>query len=145
MPKVIVLNNYPLDSVWDEVNRREKPDHHLYGINYFCKREFEVEVIPFEGSPFWRKISRFTNTVSTLLPLGNLDQQWSAFEILNQADIIYAPCQTQTHFLSYLRALGLLRVPIVCLAHHPLYRGRLSQLRFPSIKLMVKGTDSFPV
>jgi hypothetical protein len=32
MPKsvrLLVLNNYPLDAVWEEVRRGVKPDHHL--------------------------------------------------------------------------------------------------------------------
>lgn len=27
--RVLVLNNYALDAVWEEVNRGEKPDHQL--------------------------------------------------------------------------------------------------------------------
>lgn len=144
MPTVFVLNNYPFEEVWGEVTRGEKPDHHLYGINYFHQRGFNVKIIPFKGSPFVQAVGRLSSKTVNLLPLGDLDRQWSTLKILQQADLIYAPCQTQTHFLSYLRALGLLRVPIVCIAHHPLFRGRLAQIRSPSIGLMVRGTDAFP-
>jgi hypothetical protein len=79
------------------------------------------------------------------VPLGDLDQQWSALRQLNEFDLIYAPSQTQTQLLSYLRGCGLLKVPIVCLAHHPLERGRLARLRKPFTKLSIKGTDAFPL
>jgi len=144
MPCIFVLNNYPLEDVWDEVQRKEKPDHHLYGINYFCQRGFEVEIIPFKGSQVIQKLNNLYKKSQFLIPLGDVEQQWSLISKLNQADLIYAPCQTQTYLLSYLRALGLIKVPIVCLAHHPLDWGKLVRFREPFIKLFVKGTDAFP-
>lgn len=145
MARVVVLNNYPLETVWEEVRQGDKPDHHLYGINHFHQQGFEVELVPFETkSSLAKMLSRLADKTSKILPLGDLNQQWSALQVLDRADLIYAPCQTQTHLLSYLRAIGLLRTPIVCLAHHPLNRGRLASLRLPSTQLMVKGIDAFP-
>ncbi|WP_375495468.1 hypothetical protein [uncultured Nostoc sp.] len=142
MYRVIVLNNYPFEEVWGEVERREKPDHHLYGINYFYQRGYEVEIVPFKSSPFLQFINQYKRKIP--IPVGDIDQQWSTLRFLNHADIIYAPCQTQTYLLNYLRALGLIKIPIVSLAHHPLARGRLSWLRSPLIKLWVRGNDAFP-
>ena len=144
MPSGFVLNNYPFQEVWKEVKCREKPDHHLYGINHFYLRGFKVEIVPFENSRFLQNINNLVRNGCFPIPFGDLDQQWSFLQHLNKADIIYAPCQTQTHLLSYLRALGLLKVPIVSLAHHPFTRGRLAWLREPFIKLFIKGTDAFP-
>jgi len=144
MPRVFILNNYPFEEVWEEVRRKEKPDHHLYGINHFERRGFEVEIIPFKSSNLFQNLNNFYKKSRLFIPVGDIDQQWSCLSRLKKADIIYAPCQTQTHFLSYLRALGLIKVPIVCLAHHPLNLGRLSWFREPFIKLFVKGTDAFP-
>jgi hypothetical protein len=144
MPRVFVLNNYSFEEVWEEVHRREKPDHHLYGINHFEQRKFEVEIIPFKSLEFLQNLNNIYRKSPFFIPVGDIDQQWSCLSRLKKADIIYAPCQTQTHFLSYLRALGLIKVPIVCLAHHPLNRGRLARFREPFIKLFVKGTDAFP-
>ena len=45
MPQILVLNNYPLNDVWGEVQRKDKPDHHLYGINHFYRRGYEFEII----------------------------------------------------------------------------------------------------
>jgi glycosyltransferase involved in cell wall biosynthesis len=144
MPRVLVLNNYSLERVWGEVRRGEKPDHHLFGLNYFHERGYDVQLVPFDQSPFWLKLDRLAAKARLLPFLGCLDQQSSAWRGLNECDLIYSPCQTQTHLLSYLRAVGLVRVPIVCLAHHPLVGGRLSQLRTLAWKLSIKGTDAFP-
>jgi len=131
MPRVLVLNNYPLDVVCEEVKRGEKPNHHLYGINYFHKRGYEIEIIPFKSSPVLQKIDIFFKKCYFPIPLGDFDQQSLVMKLLKKADLIYAPCQAQTDLLSYLRALGIIKVPIVCLAHHPPVRGRLVWLRRP--------------
>lgn len=144
MAQVLVLNNYSLEEVWDKVQKQEQPDHHLFGINYFHIRGYEAKVIPFNRSKLLKRASNFFYKSHFPLQMGDLDQQYSTLRCLNSADLIYAPCQTQTPILSCLRALGLIRVPIVCLAHHPLNRGRLSPIRAPFVKLVVEGTDAFP-
>lgn len=144
MPRVAIFNNYPLEEVWQEVNDREKPDHHLYGINHFHRRGYEVEIIPFTQSFLLKHINKFLTNIHLPILLGDLDQQWSYLRHLESGDLIYAPCQTQTSLLSYMRALGLLKAPIVCLAHHPLNRGRLAWFRAPFTKWLLNGTDAFP-
>ena len=144
MPRVLVLNNYSFEEVWGEVKRQEKPNHHLYGINYFHRRGYEVEIIPFKSSRLLQSINSLVSKIRLPMPVGDLDQQWSILQFLNKADLIYSPCQTQTHVLSYLRVLGLLKVPVVCLAHHPLNGGRVAWLREPFINWWIEGTDAFP-
>lgn len=144
MPKVLVLNNYPFEDVWEEVRRAEKPDHHLYGINYFHRRNYEVELVPFRSSSFLNFIDEILKKIPSLFSLGSLDQQWSCLKQINQADLIYSPCQTQTQLLNYLHALGVIKIPIVCIAHHPLDRGgRLDKFRAPIFYFQIKGTDQF--
>lgn len=143
MKRVLVLNNYSFEDTWREVLRGEKPDHHLYGINHFQEQGYEVELVPFVHSKLLQSISDFSKK-TVPVPLGNLDQEWSTIKRLPKADIVYAPCQTESHLLSYLRAIGIIRKPIVCIAHHPLNRGRLSHFRSPFVKLCVNGTDAFP-
>jgi glycosyltransferase involved in cell wall biosynthesis len=144
MARILVLNNYPLEEVWDEVLKKDKPDHHLFGINHLRDRGFDVEIIPFERSQILQRISRLIRWSRFPVPVGDLDQQWQVIRDLNEADLIYSPCQTQTYLLNYLRASGMIKVPIVCLAHHPLNRGRLAHIRAPFIKLLINGTDAFP-
>lgn len=143
MTRVLVLNNYSLEEVWKEVQRGEKPDHHLFGLNYFQARGFEVKFIPFKNSQLLQGINNLIKQSRFPVPLGDLDQQWSTFRLMNEADLIYCPCQTQTSLLNYFRALGLIKIPIICVAHHPLNRGRLARLRAPFIKLLVNGVDAF--
>ncbi len=144
MRRILVLNNYPLETVWNEVQRKEKPDHHLFGINYFQQQGYEVKILPFQNLQFLKTINKIFTKSRFPVPVGDLNQQWSALRCLNKADLIYTPCQTQSYILSYLRALGLVKKPIVCLAHHPLNIGRLAWFREPFLKLLLKGTDAFP-
>lgn len=143
MPRVLVVNNYPLAGVWQEVKDGQTPDQYLYGINYFHQRNYQVELIDFAHDPFLAKIQNTYARLRLPLPIGDLEQQ-SRVLASRDADLIYAPCQTQTYLLSYMRALGLLRTPIVCVAHQPLNVGLLAAVREPFVRLTVNGYDAFP-
>jgi glycosyltransferase involved in cell wall biosynthesis len=142
MPRLLVLNNYSFQRVLDEVRRGDKPAHHLYGIDLFPKLGFEVDDIPLSetGRPFSSVVTRLRGLFP---PLGDLRQQGAAAIRFGRGNLIYAPCQTQTQLLSYLRAIGLVRLPIVTLAHHPIFRSRWKWKR-PFLKLQLRGTDAFP-
>ena len=144
MPRVLVLNNYSFERVWDDVRHGLKPDHHLYGLNYFAERGYQVELVPFRRSRRATPLQKISRRLPTLVPMGDLEQQRQALRLLRRGDLIYAPCQSQTRFLCYLRALGFLRAPIINVAHHPLQRGRLQKLRDPFDKLFVRGSAAFP-
>ncbi len=144
MVRVLVLNNYPLEPVWEQIRAGLKPDHHLFGINYFGDLGFDVEIVPFNYSEHLRKIQRWLGRALFAIPLGALDRQYWVWRHLNAADLIYAPCGSETNLLTYLRATGLLHIPIVSLQHHPLNQGRLHWLREPWFRAHVKGTDSMP-
>jgi hypothetical protein len=144
MAKVLVLNNYPLDQVWAEVKAGQKPDHHLYGLNYFKQMGYEIELAPFDASIKGEQFRGFMAKAPLVIPLGDMEQQRYCLTNFNKYDLVWAPCQTQTAFLSYLRACGLFKTPIVSLAHHPILSGRLANVRRPFVKLMLQGTDSFP-
>lgn len=143
MPRVLVVNNYPLQGVWEEVKNGQTPDQYLYGINHFNKRNYEVELVDHLGDPFLDSFQRTYSQLKLPVPIGDLDQQASVLAKSN-ADLIYAPCQTQTYLLSYMRALGLLKIPMVCVAHQPINPGRLSFVREPFIRLMLQGVDAYP-
>ena len=144
MPRILVLNNYSFERVWNEVKSGLKPDHHLYGINHFAAHGYDVELVPFGPSRRLERLSALSRRVSSLVPLGDFDQQMATLRRLRPGDLIYAPCQTQTQLLCYARAAGLLRAPIVNVAHHPLSGGRLQALRQPFDSLFVRGSDAFP-
>jgi glycosyltransferase involved in cell wall biosynthesis len=144
MPVVAVLNNYPFEQVWQEVQDNDKPDHHLYGINYFHQRNYQVEVIPFTQFLLLKHLNNLTATMRIAPLVGDLDQQWATLQCLNEFDLIYSPCQTQTQILGYLRSLNLIQVPIVAIAHHPINRGKFRRVRSPLHKLAISGYDAFP-
>jgi hypothetical protein len=144
MPRLLVLNNYPLDTLLAEAGRRETPDHLLFGMNFFAEAGWKSSLLPVDALGGWRRLNRVLQRVKFPVPLGDLQQQRDAWRHLNECDLIFAACQTQTQALSYLRAVGLVRPPIVCLAHHPLDRGRLARLRAPFLRWQLAGVDAFP-
>jgi len=141
--RILVLNNYPFEEVWEEIKEGKKPAHHLYGVDVMAAAGMEIILVPFRKSPFWIKMSKWVSKIP-FLELGDLDQQISALKMLHQCDVIYSPCQTQTWLLSYLRAISLVRKPIVSLGHHPFVKGRYSQFRIPFLKWSFAGTDAYP-
>lgn len=143
MPRVLVVNNYPLEGVWQEVRNGQTPDQYLYGINYFQDRNYEVELIDFANDPFLASVQKTYANLRLPVPIGDLQQQAQVLSS-RDVDLIYAPCQTQTYLLSYMRSLGFLKTPLVCLAHQPLNRGLLAAVREPFIRLMVNGCDALP-
>ena len=141
-PLLLVINNYSLERVTAEVRRGDKPAHHLYGVDRFPALGFDVEHVPFDESarPLHGTAAR---ALRLLPPFGDLGQQVAVLRRLERGDLIYAPCQTQTQLLSYLRALHLLRRPVVTLAHHPILRYRWPW-KLPALRLQLRGTDAFP-
>jgi len=140
--RILVVNNYPLESVWDEVRRGEKPDHHLYGVNHFWKRGYNIKIAPFSLSKQWEALEGMARR--SPLPLGSLAQQTWVLKHLRRGDIIYSPCQTESHLLCLGRQMGLVRSPLICVAHHPFHTGRMAGLRKPYINLVVRGSDWYP-
>ena len=142
--RVLVLNNYPLDSVWEEVRRGQKPDHHLYGIHHLAAMGYDIRVVDGATSRRVATLARWLQRLPNPVPLGALARQSAAWQALREGDVVYAPCGDELTSLAYLRALGLLRTPLLALQHHALNRGRLARLREPLLRLMVRGVDAFP-
>lgn len=142
--RVLVLNNYSLERVWQEVRRGDTPDHLLYGINHLRDLGCEIRIIPSGESRAILALARFLRALRWPIPLGSLDHQWSAWRVLREADLVYAPCGDELNSLACLRAVGLLKTPLVGVQHHALNRGRLAPVRDPWINLMIRGMDAFP-
>jgi hypothetical protein len=142
--RLLVLNNYPLDAVWEEVKRGAAPDHLLFGINFLARAGWELTFLPVGDRGVSQALNVVLRRTRFPIPFGDLRQQQHAWNALNNCDVIYAASQTQAHVLSYLRAVGLVAPPIICLAHHPLNRGRLMPLRTPFLRWQLEGTDYFP-
>jgi len=142
--RILVLNNYPLGDVWQEVRRGDKPDHHLFGINHLENMGYDVKVIEPGPSNVIAALARALRRARNPIPLGALDRQWAAWRALREGDVIFAPCGDELNALAYLRAAGLLKTPLLCIQHHTLNRGRLMSLRNPFINTLVRGVDAFP-
>jgi glycosyltransferase involved in cell wall biosynthesis len=140
--RVLVLNAYPLDWRLQEVDAGLRPDQELYGVNYFAKRGYEIELMPHEHRRVLRRLGALLGHRHFPLPLGDVRQQAAAWRRAAEADIVYAASQPEALALGYLRAAGLLRVPLVVVAHHPpaYYRG--AALQRPLLRRSLGGCDA---
>jgi hypothetical protein len=144
MTKIFVLSDYPIYRDIDEVKSGVKPDHILYGLNYFSSRGWDLEFLPFNQSKLISKLSSVYKKTKFPIPLGNLEQQISLFKYLNQASLVFDITHHQSYLLGYLKALGLLQVPLACLVHGRLNFGSLAPIRHPFVKMAAQGVDIFP-
>ena len=142
MPTVLCLNNY--DVGWFAQDPPSTPDHFLYGIGHLHRRGLRVVIGGDQSRRLLRWLNRMAARSHLPIPLGDLSRQWNALPELRSADLIYSPCDTVVWGLCHLRAAGLLRVPVICLAHHPLLRGRGRSVRRPWVRLALRGVDAFP-
>lgn len=142
--RVLVLNNYPMDRVLREVELEETPDHVLFGVNRLVQHGFEPIFLPYPATGPWQQLQRLLRFLRLPLELGDLQQQVIALRLSSNADIVYAPCGTQTHLLQYLRAMGFFKLPIVTLMHHPFPKGKLDSLRLWQRRLFIRGADRLP-
>ena len=142
MNTILILNNYDIGSFAED--RLPFPDQFYYGINYLYKRGDKI-VVPGENR---RRLLSMIESINRRLrlhiPLGDLSQQWNMLPELRSADLIYSPCDSVAQVLCYLRALGLIKIPVICLAHHPPLQGSASFIRRPWVKLALHGVSAFP-
>jgi glycosyltransferase involved in cell wall biosynthesis len=139
--RVLILNNYPMDRVLREVEIGETPNHVLFGVQQLEAEGIEPIYLPYPAVGVWAKLQSLLSRLHLPLELGDLQQQLLAIKLSRKADIIYAPCGSQTHLLQYLRALGLFKLPIVTLLHHPFPKGRLDYFRNWQRNLFFAGAD----
>jgi glycosyltransferase involved in cell wall biosynthesis len=142
-PRILVVNDYSLNDSWLDARERRSPFHFLYGVDHLQSNGFEVEMVTEDWSRWLAAIDRHVDS-HLHTAFGSIDRQVAASAYLNRVAAIYSPCQTQIQTLTYLRALGIIRVPIVQLAHHPLVRGRFGRLIRPLVRGMLRGLAALP-
>ncbi|MGH2868608.1 MAG: glycosyltransferase [Solirubrobacteraceae bacterium] len=142
MARILVLNPYDFECARGEVAAGRSPDQVLHGLNHFERHGHEVTVVPFRGSVVRQGLNRVTRR--SPVPLGDFDQQYSAWREVRQADLIYCANQNVGQSLGYLRAAGRLARPLVWVVHHPLDCGRLSRARRPLMRRLLRGVDAYP-
>jgi glycosyltransferase involved in cell wall biosynthesis len=139
--RVLILNNYPMDRVMREVAMGETPNHVLFGVQQLKSEGIQPIYLPYPSVGVWSTLQRLLHLLHLPLELGDLQQQILAIKLSRQADIIYAPCGSQTHLLQYLRAFGFFKLPIVTLLHHPFPKGKLDFFRNWQRHLFFSGAD----
>ncbi len=109
MAKILFLNDYPMHRAAALCAQGLYPAQHLWGVQDLHRHGHEVITIP-DSTP-WGAPSRWKF----------LGQQWQAWRgFASRADLVYSACQYNVWALARLRRIGLLKVPLVTLVHHPL-------------------------
>ena len=116
MKKILLINSYSFDKIYQEWKDNKSPGHYLFGkIDLDKYEDFQVDILPFEKYPFLNKIGK-------LIKINFLDQQLRVLFVLHKYDLIYAPFPIDnTRLLTILKYLGLMKTPIVALGHQNLY------------------------
>ncbi|SNS07562.1 Glycosyltransferase involved in cell wall bisynthesis [Belliella buryatensis] len=116
MKKILLINSYSFDKIYEDWVEGRSPGHFLFGKIDLEKLEgFEVDILPFEKYPLLNRIGRFFR-------INFLDQQLRTFLLRKNYDIIYAPFPlSNTRLLTILKYLGIFKKPIVALGHQNLY------------------------
>lgn len=140
--RVLVINNYPLEQVWAEVKRGEKPDHHLFGLNHLADLGLQIQVVPAAAEERWRRSDRLLRASRLPFPLGRLGRQMAALRWAEPVDVILSACEMETNLLALRRSFGVTSPPLVVIQHHPLNRGRLARLRAPYYRRIFRGIDA---
>jgi hypothetical protein len=117
--KVIFINNYPMNYIWEQWKQGKCPAHHLWGVSHLSQHGIEVEILPYEKFKIFNKIGKMIGAGHSGAGL-YLDQQLRVMSKLSSFDLVYSACQYNTWFLANLRRLNIFERPIVSLIHHPL-------------------------
>jgi hypothetical protein len=142
LPRLLIVNDYSLAKSWRDAKEGFSPIHFLYGVDRLEEVGFELDIVSEEWSRWLAALDRKLHRIETFT--GPIDRQVAAARYLNGVDAIYSPCQWQVQGFAHLRALGLLRVPVIMLGHHPLVRGRFPSLKRPLVRAMLRGVAAMP-
>ena len=105
MKKVLLINSYSFDKIYQDWLDGKSPGHFLFGKIDLEKLEgFQVDILPFEKYPILNKIGKFFR-------INFLDQQLRVFLLRKKYDIIYAPFPlSNTRLLSLLKYFRILKI-----------------------------------
>lgn len=113
--KILMVNDYPLDSYYIQWQKGLTPSQQLWGKVELDKgKDIELIILPHVKYTFLNKIGN-------AIHIEHLDQQIRALFHLKEIDVIYAPfAAATTKFLLILKLLGIVKTPIVAMIHYPL-------------------------
>jgi glycosyltransferase involved in cell wall biosynthesis len=111
--KAILVNNYDLLGILNLLQEEHgnAPSQHLWGYDSLTHHDIRVDILPFQGSAFLKKIS------GKLKIFGDLDQQLRLLSNCRRYDVIYSAHYLTTTLLSFLSILGFLKKPIVAIGY----------------------------
>ncbi len=124
-----------------EIERGLKPAHHLYGVDFLRKQGFDVIVVPYDEL---KKRSKSKIAGVLYYFFGDVQHQFACLRLLKKNDIIYAPCQTETSLLAYLKFFQIINNKIIAIAHHMPVKGKMAKIRKKFFKIEVRGLMFFP-
>lgn len=130
--KVVFINNYAMDLIWQEWQQQESAGHHLWGTTNFNKYGIDCHILAHEKYSLLKKISK------KIKIFGDLDQQLRILRMQDDFDLVYCAQSMNTLLLSLMRALGLFNKPIVAIAHEKFEKTWLTNIL---INLLLKGHD----
>lgn len=137
VPRILMVNDYPLDKYYENWRNGLTPSQQLWGkVELDRLGNFEVIMLPHQKYPFLNKIGNLIN-------ITHLDQQVRVLFQLDEIDIIYAPfAAANTKLLLVLKLMGVIKVPIVAVIHYPLLGSNSTSNLVRSIgRKFVKGFD----
>jgi glycosyltransferase involved in cell wall biosynthesis len=111
--KAVLVNNYDLLEILDLLEQElgNAPTQHLWGYPALAHYEIGVDILPFRGNKFLKKVGE------KLKLFGDLDQQFRLLLNCHRYDVIYSAHYLTTTLLSFLSILGLLKKPIVAIGY----------------------------
>ncbi|MBE9045430.1 glycosyltransferase [Pleurocapsales cyanobacterium LEGE 10410] len=131
--KVVFVNNYAMDSIWQEWQEQKSAGHHLWGVTNFDKYGIDCHILAHEKYTFLKKISK------KIKFLGDLDQQLRILRMKDDFDLVYCAQSMNTLLLSLMRSVGLFDKPIVAIAHEKFEKTLATNIL---IDLFFKGHDT---
>ena len=114
--KIIQLTDHPVSDLYEKIKAGEDIDRHntLYG--YDVLKESGCELIEVSG---YKKtyLNKVLNGIAFRLGHPHFLLQLKCLRKLRRADLIYCHFLQMTTFLSLLKRIGLLKTPVLSIAH----------------------------
>lgn len=137
--KVLLINSYSFEKIYDNWKNRINPSHYLMGkIELEESGEFQVDIHPHQKY-------KWLDTVGKLIKIPFLDQQVRALSKIKDYDLIYMPYPISiSKLFTFFKFFGLLKVPVVGLAHQNFiyYKNKNSILNKVGVKHL-RQIDAF--
>ena len=110
--RILLANSYNFEKVYQNWRNKINPSHYLMGkIELERSNEFVVDILPHEKY-------KWLNILGNFLKIPLLDQQVRVLLSMVRYDVLYFPYPlSNTKLIIFLKYIGVIRKPIVILAH----------------------------